>query len=126
MNDKFNIAKPLPLRQDKKLSTFKFKENSRLEDQIKSQVMGIGHIRTPSNYLYNKKILIIGDSFVRIFQSDIPKNVLIIRYSGSPIKSLTRSFPSDITSQNEIGAIGKNANISKKITNSIKSFFEKQ
>jgi len=111
----FKILKAPKLRNDTKITAFKKKQDQELKRQIDKQIQGIGNIRPPSSYLQNKKILIIGDSFVRIFQSIIPKDVLIIRYSGSPIKSLSRSFPDPIKSEKEIGPIGKNAHISKKI-----------
>lgn len=113
--DEFKILRPPKIRKDTKIFNFKKKQNQKLKQQIDKQIEGIGNIRTPSSYLENKKILIIGDSFVRIFQSIIPKDVLIIRYSGSPIKSLSRSFPYPIKTEKDIGSIGKNAHISKKL-----------
>jgi len=117
------IIKPPPLlRRDASISSFKQKQGQELLKEIKSHEKGVGGIRPPSSFLISKHVLIVGDSFTRLFggfqrgdERQVPTDVVIIKYSGSPAKSLTRMFPSDLKEEKQVGEIGEKASISKKI-----------
>jgi hypothetical protein len=115
-----SIKRPLNKKMYTTIMDFKRDQMRLLQDQKKKKLEGIGGIRHSNNFLEDMNILIVGDSFVRLFTDDSPINYMIIKYPGSPTNGLTRLFTPILQKQTDVhDVIGQN--IIKELT-----FFKKK